>query len=211
MGDKIFAVLQKIGRSFMLPIAVLPVAGLFLGIGGSFSNETTIALYHLEAILGSGTFLGNFMLLLNDAGSAIFNNLSLLFAIAVAIGMSNREKATGALAAVIGFLIMNAVIARFLVITNSYDASSLAAYNDSQLLAGINDGSITNPDDYVPEAFGDPGIHELPNGATTSMLGYTTLSTGVFGGIIVGLLAAWANNKFYNCQLPPVISFHYQL
>ncbi len=207
MKDQIFGVLTKIGRSFMLPIAVLPIAGLFLGIGGSFSNETTIALYHLEAVLGPGTFLGNFMLLLNDAGSAIFNNLSLLFAIAVAIGMSNREKATGALAAVIGFLIMNAVISRFLVITNSFDSSSLAAYNDAQLLAGISDGTIKDPSTFVPTEFGDPGIHELPSGATTSMLGYTTLSTGVFGGIVIGMVAAWATNKFYNCQLPAVISF----
>ncbi len=207
MKDRIFGVLTRIGRSFMLPIAVLPIAGLFLGVGGSFSNETMISLYHLEAILGPGTILGNIMLLLNDAGSAVFNNLALLFAIAVAIGMSNREKATGALAAVLGFLIMNAVIARFLVITNSFDTASLTTYNNNLLLAGIADGSITNVDDFVPIAINDPSIHQLPQGSTTSLLGYTTLSTGVFGGIIVGLLAAYVTNKFYNLQLPPVISF----
>ena len=53
MKDKIFEVLQRIGRSFMLPIAILPVAGLLLGLGSSFTNETTIATYHLGGILGN--------------------------------------------------------------------------------------------------------------------------------------------------------------
>ncbi len=105
MRDKIFGVLQKIGRSFMLPIAILPIAGLFLGIGGSFTNATMLASYGLTSVMGEGTMAYNFLSILNASGSVVFSNLSLLFAVAVAIGMSDREKATGAIAAVLGFLI----------------------------------------------------------------------------------------------------------
>ena len=71
MKDKIFAVLQRIGRSFMLPIAILPVAGLFLGIGGSFTNQTMLETYNLTSIMGEGTILNDFFTILNSAGSVV--------------------------------------------------------------------------------------------------------------------------------------------
>ena len=77
MKDKIFEVLQRVGRSFMLPIAILPVAGLLLGLGSSFTNETTIATYHLGGILGEGTILHALLVIMNKVGSAIFDNLPL--------------------------------------------------------------------------------------------------------------------------------------
>ena len=92
MKDKIFEVLQRIGRSFMLPIAILPVAGLLLGLGSSFTNETTIATYHLGGILGNGTILHALLVIMNKVGSAVFDNLPLLFAVGVAIGMAKKEK-----------------------------------------------------------------------------------------------------------------------
>ena len=92
MKDKIFGVLQRIGRSFMLPIAVLPVAGLLLGIGSSFTNETMIASYGLQGILGDGTVLHGLLTVMSKAGSAIFDNLPLIFAAGVAIGMAKKEK-----------------------------------------------------------------------------------------------------------------------
>ena len=88
MKDKIFGVLQRVGRSFMLPIAILPVAGLLLGIGSSFTNETTIATYGLQKILGSGTLLNSLLIIMNKVGSAVFDNLPLIFAVGVAIGMA---------------------------------------------------------------------------------------------------------------------------
>ena len=96
MKDQIFGVLQKVGRSFMLPIAVLPVAGLLLGIGSSFTNATMIETYGLQAILGEGTFLNMFLLVLSKAGSALFDNLPLIFAVGCAIGMASREKEVAA-------------------------------------------------------------------------------------------------------------------
>ena len=88
MKDKIFGVLQRVGRSFMLPIAILPVAGLLLGLGSSFTNATTIATYGLQGILGEGTLLHSLLIIMNKVGSAIFDNLPLIFAVGVAIGMA---------------------------------------------------------------------------------------------------------------------------
>ena len=110
MKDKIFGVLQRVGRSFMLPIAILPVAGLFLGIGGSFTNETMLETYGLTNILGPGTVLYAVLCVLKDAGNIVFANLPLLFAMGVAIGMARKEKDVAALSAAIAFLIMHASI-----------------------------------------------------------------------------------------------------
>lgn len=126
MKDKIFGVLQRIGRSFMLPIAVLPVAGLLLGIGSSFTNETMIASYGLQGILGDGTVLHGLLTVMSKAGSAIFDNLPLIFAAGVAIGMAKKEKEVAALSAVIAFFVMHVSINAMLTI-------------DGQILA---DGSI---------------------------------------------------------------------
>ena len=116
MKDKIFGVLQRVGRSFMLPIAILPVAGLLLGIGSSFTNETTSATYGLTSILGKGTLLHALLVIMNQVGSAIFDNLPLIFAIGVAIGMAKKEKEVSALSAVIAYFVMNTAIHAMLVI-----------------------------------------------------------------------------------------------
>ncbi|HJD03847.1 MAG TPA: glucose PTS transporter subunit IIA [Candidatus Mediterraneibacter caccogallinarum] len=110
MKDKIFGVLQRVGRSFMLPIAILPVAGLLLGIGSSFTNATTIETYGLESILGEGTVLNALLTIMSSAGNIIFDNLPIIFAVGVAIGMAKKEKEVAALAAMISFFVMNATI-----------------------------------------------------------------------------------------------------
>lgn len=110
MKDKVFGVLQRVGRSFMLPIAILPVAGLLLGIGGSFSNVTMLATYGLDGILGEGTVFNAIFLVMKDAGNIVFTNLPIIFAMGVAIGMAKKEKEVAALAAVIAFFIMHASI-----------------------------------------------------------------------------------------------------
>lgn len=110
MKDKIFGVLQRVGRSFMLPIAILPVAGLLLGIGGSFTNETMLETYGLTGIMGPGTILNAIFLVMSDAGNIVFTNLPIIFAMGVAIGMAKKEKEVAALAAAIAFFIMHASI-----------------------------------------------------------------------------------------------------
>jgi len=64
----------------MLPIAILPVAGLLLGLGGSFTNETMLQAYGLAGIMGKGTFLNAIFLVMSDAGNIVFGNLPIIFA-----------------------------------------------------------------------------------------------------------------------------------
>ena len=169
MKDKIFGVLQRVGRSFMLPIAILPVAGLLLGVGGSFTNETMLQAYGLMDIMGPGTFLNAILGVMSKAGDIVFANLPIIFAMGVAIGMAKKEKEVAALAAAIAFFIMHASISAMI---------------------GSHGG---------PEA--------MLSGATTSVVGITSLQMGVFGGIIVGLGVAALHNRFYKIELPQVLSF----
>ena len=137
MKDKIFGVLQRVGRSFMLPIAILPVAGLLLGIGSSFTNETTIATYGLQKILGSGTLLKSLLIIMNKVGSAVFDNLPLIFAVGVAIGMAKKEKEVAALSALIAYFVMNVAINAMLLINGEITA-------DGQIAAGVLEGTVTS-------------------------------------------------------------------
>ena len=110
MKDKIFGVLQRVGRSFMLPIALLPVAGLLLGIGSSFTNETMLAAYGLNSVIHPGTLIYTILDVMRQTGSAVFNNLALLFAMGVAIGMARKEKEVAALSGAVAYIIMNTAI-----------------------------------------------------------------------------------------------------
>ena len=137
MKDKIFGVLQRIGRSFMLPIAILPVAGLLLGIGSSFTNSTTIDAYGLTRILGEGTILHSLLIVMKEVGSVIFDNLPLIFAVGVAIGMAKREKEVAALSAVIAFFVMNISINALLNING-------LILDDGSVSDQVLEGTITN-------------------------------------------------------------------
>ncbi|MGN0304984.1 MAG: glucose PTS transporter subunit IIA [Lachnospiraceae bacterium] len=169
MKDKIFGVLQRVGRSFMLPIAILPVAGLLLGVGGSFTNETMLRTYGLWDLMGPGTVFFAIFEVMKEAGDIVFANLPILFAMGVSIGMAKKEKEVAALAAAIAFFIMHASISAMITING--------------------------------------GTENLLSGATTSVVGITSLQMGVFGGILVGLGVAVLHNRFYKIQLPQVLSF----
>ena len=137
MKDKIFGVLQRVGRSFMLPIAILPVAGLLLGIGSSFTNATMIETYGLESILGEGTILNALLTIMSSAGNVIFDNLPLIFAVGVAIGMAKKEKEVAALAAMISFFVMHICINAMLEIQGDILA-------DGTIAEHVLDGTITS-------------------------------------------------------------------
>lgn len=122
MKDRIFSVLQRVGRSFMLPVAVLPVAGLLLGLGSSFTNETTLATYNLLGIMGPGTVIYNILTIMSKCGSVIFDNLPLIFAIGVAIGMAKKEKEVAALASAIAFFVMHSAISGMITIYGGPEA-----------------------------------------------------------------------------------------
>ncbi|MDY4976365.1 MAG: PTS transporter subunit EIIC, partial [Clostridia bacterium] len=132
MKDRIFGVLQRVGRSFMLPIALLPVAGLLLGIGSSFTNHTTLETYHLTGIIYEGGILYTILDVMSKTGNVIFENLALLFAMGVAIGMAKKEKEVAALSGAIAFLIMNTAISA--LISARGGAETMAANSTTQVL-----------------------------------------------------------------------------
>ena len=118
MKDRMLNVLQRVGRSFMLPIAILPVAGLLLGIGESLSNPNMIAAYGLQWLLGEGTFFYMIFKVMSNAGNIVFTNLPLIFAMGVALGMAKKEKEVAVLASAISFFIMHTSIATMLELTD---------------------------------------------------------------------------------------------
>lgn len=146
MKDKIFGVLQRIGRSFMLPIAILPVAGLLLGIGGSFTNETMLTTYGLMGIMGPGTVLNVIFTVMSEAGNIVFANLPIIFAMGVAIGMAKKEKEVAALAAVIAFFIMHASISAMITINggteNLLEGAATSVCGITSLQMGVFGGII---------------------------------------------------------------------
>ncbi|WP_144555536.1 glucose-specific PTS transporter subunit IIBC [Bacillus sp. X1(2014)] len=164
MFKNAFGVLQKVGKALMLPVAILPAAGILLAIGNALQNPTLIDL----APFLDNSGIAMVAKIMEQAGSVIFGNLSLLFAVGVAIGLAGGEGVAG-LAAIVGFLIMNATMGTALGI----DADALAKH----------------PQSYA------------------SVLGIPTLQTGVFGGIIVGLIAAYMYNKFFEIELPSYLGF----
>ena len=162
MFKKIFGVLQKIGKALMLPVALLPAAGLLLGIGNAIGQENMIdALPLLKADWIQ--LVGNVM---EDAGGIIFSNLALLFAAGVAIGLA--KDGVAALAAIVGYLVMNQVMGSWLGLV----AEDIGA---------------------------EPGF--------ASVLGIPTLQTGVFGGIIIGIIAAYCYNKYHDIKMPSYLGF----
>lgn len=162
MFKKVFGVLQKVGKALMLPVALLPAAGILLALGAALQNP---------ALLELAPFLDNSGVeivaqVMQKAGDIVFANLPVLFAVGVAVGLAGGEG-VAALAAIIGYLIMNVTM-------------GTAAGITAEDVNGLNYASI---------------------------LGIPTLQTGVFGGIIVGIIAAALYNKFYEIELPSYLGF----
>ena len=139
--SKVFSILQRIGRSFMLPISLLPVAGLLLGIGASFSNPQMISSFGLEWLLGEGTFLNFVLVVMKAVGSIVFDNLPLIFAIGVALGMAEKEKATAALSSAIAFLVMHQSISSLLQLNGKLEPGAMLAQSTS-MVCGIQSLSM---------------------------------------------------------------------
>ena len=146
MREKFFGVLQRVGRSFMLPIAILPVAGLLLGLGSSFTNETTLATYNLLGVMGPGTVPYFIFSVLSKCGGVIFDNLPLIFALGVAIGMARQEKEVAALAAAVSFLVMHSAISAMITLTggteNLLEGSTTSVLGITSLQMGAFGGII---------------------------------------------------------------------
>ncbi len=120
-----FSLLQRVGRAFMLPIALLPIAGLLLGIGSSLTNATMLAEYGLTTIMGPGTVAYAVFSLLASVGTVIFDNLPIIFAMGVALGMAENEKATATLSAAIAFFVMHKTINSLLALTGKLEPGAM--------------------------------------------------------------------------------------
>ncbi len=162
MFKKAFGVLQKVGQALMLPVALLPAAGLLLGIGNAMQQEAMLS----KLPFLSADWIQLTATVMEDAGGIVFENLALIFAVGVAIGLAKDGAA--ALAAIVGYLVLNQVMSSWLGTTL----------------------------DLVAE---DPSY--------ASVLGIPTLQTGVFGGIIVGLIAAACFNKYHDIEMPSFLGF----
>ncbi|WP_042221162.1 glucose-specific PTS transporter subunit IIBC [Oceanobacillus manasiensis] len=162
MFKKAFGVLQKVGKALMLPVALLPAAGLLLGFGNAAQQETMLE--YLPFL--NADWIQLLATVMEDAGGIIFDNLALIFAVGVAIGLAG-DGAAG-LAAIVGYLVLNQVMSSWVGVTPN-----------------------------MVEA--DPGY--------ANVLGIPTLQTGVFGGIIVGLIAAFCYNRFHDIEMPSFLGF----
>lgn len=188
-----FATLQKFGKALMLPIALLPAAGIALGIGGSFTNDTLIQTYNLGWLLGKGHTLYYILTLMSDVGSVIFGNLPLLFAAGVAAGLAKRDKGTAVIAGVVSFLIIQITIStilKFQGITEEIQGDSYTA------AMAVKAGLIDKASEFISW-----------KAHFTSTLGIFTLQSSVFGGIIAGVTGAVLNNKFCQIELPDILAF----
>ena len=180
--SRLFGVLQRVGRSFMLPIALLPIAGLLLGIGSSLTNPAMIAAYHLEAVLGTGTVLGSVLSVLSAVGSIIFDNLPILFAMGVALGMAENEKATATLAAAISFFVMHETIHSLLELTGR-----------------ISDGSL--PEGSVADVVGITSLEMGVFGGIVVGLGVAALHNRFYKIRLPGVISFFGGTRFV-----PIIS-----
>jgi len=167
-GDNsFFATLQRFGKALMLPIAVLPAAGLLLGIGGTLSNPNTLKVFGFLDI----RWIQIIFMLMESAGKIVFENLPVLFAVGLSTGLARKDKGTVGLAAILSMLITNATIHTALRIT---------------------------------EKLAEKDISTVGQGMC---LGIQTLETGVFGGMLVGMMVYWCHEKFYKIELPTYLGF----
>jgi glucose PTS system EIICBA or EIICB component len=198
----LFGQLQRVGKALMVPVAILPAAGLLLGLGAGAQNiykQTQDADAVPEGLfkLVTDTMIG--------AGDIIFGNLALLFAIGVAIGLT-ADAGVAALAGTVGFLVFNKAISVFMDIKN-VNVVSCPADGETGIVPDTcapADAVITTQLQAGTDLL---GWSELEPAAFANILGIPTLQTGVFGGIIIGALAAWCYNKWFRIELPPFLGF----
>lgn len=163
----IFSKVQQFGKSFMLPIAVLPAAGLLLGIGGALSNPNTVNAYPFLDV----AWLQGLFTVMSQAGSVVFANLALIFAVGLAVGLAKTDRGTAGLASVLAYLVMNASISALLTVSGNMNTEDPASVGQGLVL----------------------GVH--------------TLQTGVFGGVLVGIMTAFLHNRYNKKQLPQFLGF----
>lgn len=182
-----FEKLQRLGKAFMIPIAVLPIAGLMLGIGAAFTNPVMVESYELTGVLGEGTFLHYVFSTMAALGDAVFSNLPLIFAVGIASGLALQEKGAAGLSAAISFIVMHVVISTILGFMGFTPETTSVEHFVSQGLDTVEATKQANIFGYE--------------------LGIFTVRMGVLGGIIIGVLVAFLTNRYFDKKLPEALSF----
>ena len=198
----LFGQLQRVGKALMVPVAILPAAGLLLGLGAGAQNA-------YKQLNDADTVPDGFFKLITDtmvgAGDIVFGNLALLFAIGVAIGLT-ADAGVAALAGTVGFLVFNKSISVFMSIENV----ATPACAPEGTTGVVPDSCPADQIEITSELVSTSDLsyfNTLPSPAFANILGIPSLQTGVFGGIILGALAAWCYNKWYRIELPPYLGF----
>ncbi|EOA07091.1 Phosphotransferase system PTS, glucose-specific IIBC component [Mycoplasma yeatsii 13926] len=176
--------LSKLSKAFLLPIALLPIAGVFLGVGATIADNTKIldSAGQLASAQSAFYYIGSAM---KAMGAVCFDNLPVFFCISVALAYT-KDSGIAALTALVGFLVLNGI--------------QSALIHDVKVTVGNKE--ITQI--HLLWYYGD---WSLPEKLLTSNLGIRSLNTGVLAGIFVGAISAKVYNKFHAIQLPSAISF----
>ncbi|MCS5420610.1 MULTISPECIES: PTS transporter subunit EIIC [Psychrilyobacter] len=180
--------LQTLGRTMLMPLAVMAIGSVFMGLGGAFTSQGTVNALGLGDIIYSGSTIYNIFFIMKSIGKVVFANLPILYAAGVAFGMSKKEQGWAAFSAVLSYIAFNAII------------SSMFKINDIS--------AVTTAKTFLVENRGMDIITATKwNSLYTNVLGYFSYRTGIFGGLIIGLIVQKIHNRFYNVKLPMVLSF----
>lgn len=189
VGGHLFAKLQNLSRAIVLPIAVLPLAGLLLGIGGGLAGAFQSLNTSQGAYIPQGVI--SIFLIMKAAGNIVFENLGAVFGISLAFGLAKGSKGVAALSGFITFAVMQAVVAALFIPTMV----------DGKLYAGFDPWNLTGG-----ASFSDDSVKYSGFFANTFGLG-NTFNTSVLGGILVGWLVSWICNHFNNVRMPRAFAF----
>ncbi|MDF7637998.1 PTS transporter subunit EIIC [Lactobacillus sp. ESL0791] len=179
--------MQTFGKAMLVPISLVALGGLLLGVGGAFTNEATVAALGINWASYSTTFIFKLFEVIKALGDAIFGNLSVLYAVGVAFSLAKREKGWAAFSSLVGFLALLATMSSLLT------SRGLTAANTT-VQALIKSGL-------------SPLAASKEAALYTTELGFFTYRTGIFGGILMGVIAAWLHNRFYKTKLPTALAF----
>lgn len=168
---------SKLSRGLMLPIAMLPIAGLFLGVGAGFGNVVDQVIPDNATLNAQVSFIFDVM---SSIGDVIFANLPTLFALGVAIAFA-EDAGVAVFSALIGWIVFNATQSTMIWEVNDLDGN-LVSYNILWW-------------------------KEVPTSVVSTNVGITSMQTSVFGGITIGLFVAYLYNKFHTFQMPKVLGF----
>lgn len=173
---------QRFGKSLLLPISTIAVAGIFMGLAAALQNQAIVGADFVNLI-----YVQNFIGFIRKLGGLVFGNLPLFFCLSIAIGLAEDEKPTAAFSSVLGFLVLHLTL-NYLLGLKGITAAAVS-------VDALMEGGMTQLEAIIA------------NAKYETVLGYFTLRMNVFGGILTGLAVTALHNRFYTIKLPSAINF----